>query len=108
MKEEGEMFACLQCGGEMGLTGTVVVLLLSVEPGQQEVLPGPDDQTVAQAVHSVLQGVHHVLSSPGRHVTSQSHHSHRTTETSEQRNNELQLQHAQRIFLSSAGYWQVG
>ena len=81
MTEEREMLACLQGGGEIGLAGTVV-LLFSVEPRQQEVLPGPDDQTVAQAVHDVLQGVHHVLSPLV--VTSQSHHSHTATETSEQ------------------------
>ena len=100
VKEEREILACLQCRGETGLAVTVV-LLLNVEPRQQEILPGPDDQTVAQAVQGVLQGVHHVVI-PHSHIT--------VTELlrllinfSSHRNNELQLQHAQKIFLTSAG-----
>ena len=55
----------------MRLTGTVVILLLSVEPGQQEVLPGPDHD----AVH--VQAVHHD-GIPGHS------HCHTATETSDQ------------------------
>ena len=37
VSEEREILACFQW------LAVAVVLLLSVEPGQQEVLPGPDD-----------------------------------------------------------------
>ena len=40
MSEEGEILACFQWLAE------AVILLLSVEAGQQEVLPGPDDEAV--------------------------------------------------------------
>lgn len=49
VSEEREILACFQW------LAVAVVLLLSVEPGQQEVLPGPDDE----AVHVQGVQVHH-------------------------------------------------
>ena len=99
VKEEREILACLQCGGETGLAGALV-LLLHVQPGQQEILPGPDHQTVAQAVQVVLQGVHHDII-PGRHITV-TRRLRLLIKFCSHRNNELQLQHAQRVFLTRA------
>ena len=67
VKEEREILACFQCGGEAGLAVTVV-LLFNVEPGQQQILSGPEHQAVAQAVQGVLQAVHHAVI-PGDHFT---------------------------------------
>ena len=96
VSEEREILARLQWLAVALLA--LLVLLVSVEPGQQEVLPGPDDE----AVH--VQDVHHD-GIPGTAVVTVTQLLRLLINFCSHRNNELQLQHAQRIFLTSAGKW---